>query len=96
MPEWIKWVFDGIGTELLTGIIGLLVGGVGGFAIGRRTKSKQIQKSEDSSKQKQSFEIDNEDETTSRRKQETSSIVQKQKAGNNSEQIQTGSVKHGR
>lgn len=96
MPEWIKWVFDGIGTELLTGIIGLLVGGVGGFALGRRTKSRQTQNAEDSAKQKQSFKIDNGDETIRTRKQETNTIVQKQKAGNNSEQIQTGCMKNGR
>ena len=95
MAEWFKWVFDGIGTEIISSIIGLVVGGIGGFAIGKRTKSRQIQTAGDSSKQKQSFSVDNGDADTSKKNQETSTIVQKQKAGNNSEQVQMGSVKHG-
>ena len=94
MQDWIKWVFDGIGTEVISGIIGLLIGGIGGFVIGRHTTSKQTQKAGDSTKQKQSFVIDNGREANSKRTQETNMIVQKQKAGNNSEQIQTGRVKN--
>ena len=96
MPEWIKWVFEGIGTEIIAAIIGLVVGGIGGFTIGKHTKSKQTQKAGDSAKQKQSFTVDNGDITNSKRSQETTTIIQKQEAGNNSEQVQTGSVKHGR
>lgn len=95
MPEWFKWVFEGIGTEIISLIIGLVVGGIGGFAIGKRTKSKQMQTAGDSSKQKQTFSVDNGVIDNSKKNKETSTIVQKQKAGNNSEQVQTGSVKHG-
>ena len=96
MPEWIRWVFDGVGTEIIAGLIGLIIGGVGGFAIGKRTTSKQMQKAGDSSKQKQAFTVDNGVEEKSRRTQEVNTIVQTQTAGNNSEQIQTGCVKHER
>lgn len=96
MPEWIKWVFEGIGTEIIAAIIGLIVGGVGGFTIGKHTKSKQKQTAGDYSTQKQSLSDDNGVAVNSKRINETSSIVQEQKAGNNSEQIQIGSIKHGR
>ncbi len=92
----IKWVFDGIGTEILIAIISLIIGGVGGFAIGKHSKSRQTQKAGDSAKQKQAITIDNGTSTDSKKSHETSSIIQKQKAGNDSEQIQTGSIKHER
>lgn len=96
MAEWIKWVFDGIGTEILISIVSLFIGGVGGYAIGKRSVGKQAQKAGDSSEQKQAFSVDNGGANNSNRSRETSSIVQKQEAGNNSKQVQTGSVKHGR
>ena len=94
MPEWVKWLFDGIGTEIIAGIVGLLIGGVGGFAIGKNTTSKPTQKAGDSSKQKQFFTVDYESDVNSKSKQETNTIIQRQKAKNNSEQIQAGRVKH--
>ena len=51
-----EWIFDGIGTAIITLILGLLVGGTVGYKIGI---NKNI-------------------------------IRQKQKAGNNSSQIQVG------
>ena len=94
MSEWSSWVFDGIGTEIIAAIIGLLIGGVGGFAVGKHITSKQMQKAGDYSKQKQTITVGNVVEEKSKRTQETNSIFQKQTAGNNSEQIQTGCVKH--
>ena len=94
MPEWIKWVFDGIGTEIIVGIIGLVVGGVGGFAIGRHTRSKQKQKAGKSSKQKQAFTVDDVADANCKRMQVTNTVIQEQKAKDNSEQVQTGRVKH--
>ena len=32
--DMIEWIFSGIGTELLIGIIGLFIGGVAGYKIG--------------------------------------------------------------
>lgn len=61
--ENLAWIFDGIGTELLIGAIGLLVGAAGGGAVGYRIGSKN-------------------------------KIKQKQKAGDNSNQIQIGSVNY--
>ena len=58
-----EWIFDGIGTAIVTFILGLLVGGSTGYKIAINKKSI---------KQKQ-----------------------KQKAGNNSRQIQIGEVNDG-
>ena len=39
-----EWIFSGIGTEIISGIIGLIIGGVSGYKIGVRNKIKQVQK----------------------------------------------------
>lgn len=51
--ESLKWIFDGIGTELLSLIIGAVVGGLGGYKIGVKTKVKQNQKAGKNSTQSQ-------------------------------------------
>lgn len=41
----LQWIFDGIGTEILSGILGLLFGGFVGFRIGVKKgiiKQKQV------------------------------------------------------
>ena len=42
--ENLNWIFEGIGTELLSLVVGLFFGGVIGYKIGIRNKVKQIQK----------------------------------------------------
>ena len=52
----IQWFFDGIGTELISIIIGLIVGGIGGGFVGYRigkNKVKQTQKARDNANQNQ-------------------------------------------
>jgi hypothetical protein len=50
--ENLKWIFDGIGTELISLVVGLLIGGGVGFKIGINKKSiKQKQKAGDNSTQ---------------------------------------------
>lgn len=51
--ENIKWIFDGIGTEIVSLLCGLLIGGLGGYKIGIKNKIKQIQKGGDNSNQSQ-------------------------------------------
>ena len=41
------WFFSGIGTEIISALIGLLIGGIGGYKIGVRNKIKQVQKAGD-------------------------------------------------
>ncbi len=55
--EWFIELINTIGTEIISAIIGLILGGLGGGAIGYRiankSKAKQIQKARDSSNQSQ-------------------------------------------
>lgn len=47
-----EWIFDGIGTALITLIVGLLTGGAVGYRIGiNKNSAKQKQKSGDNSSQ---------------------------------------------
>ena len=45
--ENIQWIFDGIGTEIISLMIGLIVGGISGYKIGVRNKASQKQKARD-------------------------------------------------
>jgi hypothetical protein len=50
--ENIKWIFDGIGTTIITSIISLLIGGGIGYKIAiKKTVIKQTQKAGDNSNQ---------------------------------------------
>ncbi len=48
-----EWIFDGIGTAIVSGIVGLLLGGVAGYRIGIINSIKQKQKGGDNSNQSQ-------------------------------------------
>lgn len=77
---WYEWVFSGIGTSILMGIIGFFVG----YKIGvHKSKIKQIQKAKDESKQTQIGTKCDSDIVRN-------TINQKQTAGNKVEQIQIG------
>ena len=41
---WYEWFFEGIGTEIISLIIGLLIGGISGYRIGVKNSTKQKQK----------------------------------------------------
>lgn len=79
-----EWIFSGIGTAILTGLGGLIIGGITGYKFGiHKSKIKQIQNAKDDSKQSQTgtkFDSDTVKNT----------ITQKQRARNNAEQIQIG------
>jgi len=53
----IKWIFDGIGTAIITFVLGLLVGGTAGYKIAIKKTIKQRQKAGDNSSQSQIGEI---------------------------------------
>lgn len=73
-----KWIFDGIGSSLVTFILGLIFGGIGGYWIS--VSSKQEQSAGHGAQQKQSFK-DNSSKVCKK-------IEQSQKAGDNATQIQ--------
>ena len=45
--EWVKWIFDGIGSQIVGLIVGALLGGLIGYRIGIKNKIKQKQKGRD-------------------------------------------------
>ena len=96
MAECLSWLFDGIGSTILGLIISFVIGGIGGFAIGRATKSKQLQKAGNGAKQKQSIVIDREPMDEKKKGKERTTLRQKQIAGDNAEQLQTGRITHGK
>lgn len=53
------WFFSGIGTEIISALIGLLIGGIGGYKIGVRNKIKQVQKAGDNSNLSQTGSVVN-------------------------------------
>ena len=52
-----NWIFDGIGSQIVGIVIGLLFGGAGGafigYRIGIKNKTKQLQKAKDNATQQQ-------------------------------------------
>ena len=92
-----EWIFDGIGTELIGLVIGALLGGVAGYNIGIRSKSKQTQKAGDGANQQQTFTIEvNTDgkNSTKNSKKTNANINQSQTAGNKATQVQTGGTRN--
>ena len=52
-----EWFFDGIGTEIISLIVGALIGGGVGYKIGIKKVFKQRQKAKDNANQIQVGEI---------------------------------------
>lgn len=48
-----EWIFDGIGTAIVSGVAGLLLGGAAGYKIGIKNSIMQNQKGGDNSNQSQ-------------------------------------------
>lgn len=51
--ENLSWLFDGIGTQIITFLVGTITGGVCGYRIGIHSKTKQSQKAGNNSSQTQ-------------------------------------------
>ena len=90
-----EWIFDGIGTEIIGIVISLIIGALGGGAVGykigiKRT-AKQKQAAGDDAEQKQELHIGKSDVKKNSSKSKTN-IKQIQKAGNNAVQTQIGGI----
>lgn len=89
------WIFDGIGTEIIGIIISLIVGALGGGAVGykigikRTAKQKQI--ASDDAEQKQELHM-GESRVGKNSSKNKTNIKQSQKAGNNAVQTQIGGI----
>lgn len=94
MPEWVTWVFDGIGSTIFSLIVGALIGGVVGYKIGVHKNVKKKQTGGDTVKQRQEFTLENEDVSKDGGKIKNN-FQQSQKAGDNAEQVQIGGIKRG-
>lgn len=60
--ETVQWIFDGIGSQIVGLLLGLLIGGASGYGIAiRKTKTniKQSQKAGDNANQQQAGVINN-------------------------------------
>ena len=93
--ETLKWIFDGIGTELLSLVIGGIAGGFAGYKIGNRKNGKQTQKAKDGAKQRQEMLINSEASIEGKTGVQNR-VSQTQKAGKNSEQVQIGRIEDGK
>ena len=62
-----EWMFEGIGTELISLFIGCLTGGVIGYKIGIKNKISQHQKGRDNANQVQIGSVVNNENPNSRR-----------------------------
>ena len=90
MPEWISWFFDGLGTELISLVIGAIFGGIVGFRIGKhKRKFTQLQEGGVESEQYQKGNSRRKKHNT-RSEDIIASFTQKQTAGNKSKQTQIG------
>ena len=52
-----EWIFDGIGTAVISGIMGLIIGGISGYSISIRKTNRMKQKAGDNANQTQIGEI---------------------------------------
>ncbi len=93
--ELLEWIFDGIGTEIAGIVVSLIIGAIGGGAVGYKIGIKQTlsqkQSAGDDSEQRQELQIGKNGVGTNSSKSKTN-LKQSQKAGNGSVQTQIGGI----
>lgn len=94
MPN-MQWIFDGIGTEILSLIIGGIIGGLTGYKFGINNKGKQTQNAGSEARQRQEMTIED-SFSTGESQTVQARIKQTQTAGQNSEQVQIGRIENGK
>lgn len=91
---WYEWIFSGIGTTILSGIVGVIIGGLGGYQIGMHNKGKQQQKAGDDAKQQQEFRL--QCKSVNEKSKIRNTVKQMQSAGDRAEQTQVGGIRNGK
>ena len=90
-----EWFFDGIGTEIVGIVISLIIGAIGGGAVGYKIGIKrtvtQKQSAGNDSKQRQELQIGKSDVSAHSTKSKTN-LKQTQEAGDNAVQTQIGGI----
>lgn len=86
--EVIQWLFDGLGTEIVSLLLGSIIGGVAGYKLACVNVIKQKQQAGKNAKQEQEIEVACDVENT----ELESKIYQKQKGKTGSVQSQIGKV----
>ena len=88
MVDSIQWIFSGVGTELLSLIVGVLLG----YKIKSVEVARQIQRSGNNSEQRQEMYAGKDSTFKGEKKNDYSFLSQSQVAGDNSTQMQIGSI----
>ena len=97
MDNFVSWFFDGLGTEIISLIIGAITGGLIGFAAGRKSHMSQKQNAGNGAEQTQKGTANNAERANANgenRQNSVATVHQTQKAGDNSKQTQVGSSKN--
>lgn len=91
----LEWIFDGIGTEIVGIVVSLIIGAIGGGAVGYKIGIKQTlsqkQNAGDDSEQRQELQTGKNGVGINSSSSKTN-LKQSQKAGNGSVQTQIGGV----
>ncbi len=88
---WYEWFFQGIGTEIVMLIVGIIFGGFVGYKIGIKKNGLQKQIAKDKAKQEQEIEIEVNDNFEGNGI--NGNLRQVQKAGSQAEQSQIGRIR---
>ncbi len=90
--ENLKWIFEGIGTEIVSLVVGLIIGGVSGYKMAIKKNGEQKQIAKDCAQQRQEIDIEETDDLKEGEKKNVN-FRQTQKAGHQAEQSQIGRIK---
>ena len=87
--ENMKWIFDGIGSTIVSFILGLIFGSVGGITIYKTIRQKQSAKNNANQTQVGSVF---DDENPKKGTENKTTVMQVQKSCDNANQIQIGKL----